>query len=77
MAEPNRVVSSKKAWETRARTTGPELLTAQEVAQRLRVSPRSVYDLAHQQPRRLGVVRLGRRVRFLRDAIDALLRPEQ
>ena len=76
MAERNRMISLQEASEIRPRT-GLELLTAQEVAQRLRVSLRSVYDLAGQQPRRLGVVRLGRRVRFRRDAIDTLLGPEQ
>ena len=55
-------------------TSGLEaLLTVREVAAVLRRSRQSVYQLAHEKPEVLGVVRLGRTVRFRRSAIERLV----
>ncbi len=50
-----------------------DLLTAQEVAQILRVHLKTVYLLADSE--KLPVVRIGRIVRFPRSAIEAMLKP--
>jgi hypothetical protein len=50
------------------------LLTAQEVAELLRLSPVTVYEAGRRDPCTWGVCRFGRAVRFRRDAIEALIR---
>jgi excisionase family DNA binding protein len=52
-------------------TPAPVLLTVPEVAQLLRVPPKSVYQLA--ALRRIPVVRLGRSLRFDRADVVALI----
>jgi len=47
----------------------PQLLTAEQVAQRLAVSVRFVHDHAHE----LGLVKLGRASRFDPAAVDAYI----
>ena len=49
------------------------LLTPKEVEELLRVSLRTVYDLARAKPEDFGVVRIGRAVRFRRSAIEQLI----
>jgi excisionase family DNA binding protein len=48
----------------------PLLLQASEVAQLIRVTPKAVYTMA-ERGEIPGVTRLGRRLRFRRDAIEA------
>jgi excisionase family DNA binding protein len=45
------------------------LLTVDEVAEILRVSRTYVYEQKH----RIGFVRLGRQIRFMRDALDRFI----
>ena len=60
------------AAETPNPSTVPlDLLTVPEVAQLLRVPPKSVYHLA--SLRRIPVVRLGRSLRFVRADVIALV----
>lgn len=55
----------------------PELLTAAEVARRLRLAVPTVYQRGREAPGQYGAVRLGRRaIRFKRAAIDALIEGE-
>ena len=54
---------------------GHELLTAREVASRLRLAVPTVYERARSRPEIYGAVRLGgREIRFRRAVIDALVR---
>lgn len=53
--------------------TVPELLTPAQVAEILRCTPRTVHNLI--QDGRLPAVRVGRRYRIPRSALDALLNP--
>lgn len=54
-----------------------ELLTAAEVAKRLRLAVPTIYQRGREAPSQYGAVRLGRRaIRFKRTAIDALIEGE-
>ena len=61
---------------TSPRSTEPEpaTYTADDVSVILGIALPSVYERARVEPERLGVIRLGRSVRFLRSAIDRLTR---
>jgi excisionase family DNA binding protein len=55
-------------------STGPKpLLKAEEVAELTRLALPTIYEQARENPERLGVVRIGRAVRFKPDAIDRLV----
>ena len=49
------------------------ILTTKQVAEYLHVSPRSIYS----RWEKLGGIRIGRTIRFRKEVIDALFRPEE
>lgn len=54
----------------------PRLLRAAEVARALQIALPTVYEISRETPERIGTVRLGRCVRFRREAIDRLVHGE-
>ena len=50
-----------------------EIMTPKQVAYYLKISPRSVYS----RWEKLGGIRIGRTIRFRKEVIDALFRPEE
>jgi excisionase family DNA binding protein len=54
--------------------TVPEVLTVEEAAQYLRVSPQTVYSLARNAE--LPGSKIGGQLRFLRSALEGLLKPQ-
>jgi hypothetical protein len=52
---------------------GYEIMTSKQVASYLKISPRSVYS----RWEKLGGIRIGRTIRFRKEVIDALFRPEK
>lgn len=51
-----------------------DLLTAEEVADRLRVSTGTVYTLIRE--RKIAAIRVGKQLRIRRDELDRVLSPE-
>jgi excisionase family DNA binding protein len=52
---------------------GYEIMTSKQVAEYLHVSPRTIYSCWE----KLGGIRIGRTIRFRKEVIDALFRPEE
>jgi excisionase family DNA binding protein len=52
----------------------PELLTTEEVASRLRITPRTLKRWRADEPDRLPFVRVGSRIRYRAADVDALIR---
>ena len=55
--------------------TAPKVYTVEEVAELLKVNPRTVYKMVDQ--REIHSVRAGRQIRIPQEALDAYLRGEQ
>ena len=67
-------LSMRTATDTTSSEVRPEFYTADEVRIQLKLSLPTVYEIAREDPKRLGAERFGRAVRFRRLVVDRLVR---